>query len=205
MTRVKICGITSAKDGRIAADAGADAVGLVFHPSSPRYVSPQLAAEIVAALPPFVTTVGLFVNHEVDQVGAICDQVQLDLLQFHGDESPQWCEQFGRRFIKAIRMEPDQPVAQMADQYHQADAILLDAFDTEKWGGSGNSFDWRRVPVLPDMPVILAGGLTCGNVAAAVEMARPYAVDVSSGVESAPGIKSASQIIEFITRVKNCE
>ena len=205
MTRVKICGITRVDDAVAAATAGADAIGLVFYPKSSRYVTATVAAEIVSELPPFVTTVGLFVNHSADQVNRICDQVELDLLQFHGDESPSDCSRFGKRFIKAVRMAPGRSVTEMMGQYRQATALLLDSFDADKYGGSGETFDWQRVPKDSDVPLILAGGLNCSNVVEAVTRVQPYAVDVSSGVESAPGIKSADQIIEFVTRVKNCE
>jgi len=152
-----------------------------------------------------VTTVGLFVNHSADQVNRICEQVELDLLQFHGDESPSDCSRFGKRFIKAVRMAPGRSVTEMMGQYRQATALLLDSFDADKYGGSGETFDWQRVPKDSDVPLVLAGGLNCSNVVDAVTRVQPYAVDVSSGVESAPGIKSADQIIEFVTRVKNCE
>ncbi|MDF1819592.1 MAG: phosphoribosylanthranilate isomerase [Immundisolibacteraceae bacterium] len=205
MTRVKICGITRVDDAIAAAKAGADAIGLVFYPKSSRYVTATVAAEIVSELPPFVTTVGLFVNHSADQVNRICKQVELDLLQFHGDESPSDCSRFGKRFIKAVRMAPGRSVTEMMGQYRQATALLLDSFDADKYGGSGETFDWQRVPKDSGVPLVLAGGLNCSNVVDAVTRVQPYAVDVSSGVESAPGIKSADQIIEFVTRVKNCE
>jgi len=205
LTRVKICGITSVEDGCAAARAGADAIGLVFYRASPRYISPAEAAQVVKALPPFVSSVGLFVNHSADQVKEICEQVELDLLQFHGDESPQECAQSGRRFVKAIRMAPSQPVVDMIREYKQAAGLLLDSFDASKYGGSGETFDWQRVPKNCGMPLILAGGLNSANVAAAITAVRPYAVDVSSGVESSPGIKSVRQLSEFITTVKNCE
>lgn len=204
MTRVKICGVTSVADACAAAEAGADAVGLVFYPPSPRYIATDLAAQIVERLPPFVTTVGLFVNQSAEQVGQICSQVELDMLQFHGDESPQECARHGKRFIKAVRMTPDQSVSDRAHDYRQAAALLLDSFDVEKYGGSGDTFDWQRVPEDLAIPVILAGGLNSANVQNAIKMVRPYAVDVSSGVESAPGVKSASMLQEFISRVKNC-
>jgi phosphoribosylanthranilate isomerase len=205
VTRVKICGITRIEDAIAAAKAGADAIGLVFYPKSSRNVTATVATEIVNEMPPFVTTVGLFVNHSADQVNRICDQVELDLLQFHGDETPSDCSQYGKRFIKAVRMAPGRSVTDMMGQYRQATALLLDSFDADKYGGSGETFDWQRVPKESDVPLILAGGLNCSNVAEAVTRVQPYAVDVSSGVESAPGIKSADQIIEFVTRVKNCE
>lgn len=204
MTRVKICGITSVNDACAAAKAGADAIGLVFYPPSPRYVAAELAAQIVKQLPPFVTTVGLFVNQSVEQVGQICAQVELDLLQFHGDEPPQACTQHGKRFIKAVRMAPGQSVEDSAHEFGQATALLLDSFDTEKYGGSGDVFDWQRVPENIAIPLILAGGLNSTNVEQAIRMVRPYAVDVSSGVETSPGIKSISRLQEFISRVKNC-
>lgn len=205
VTRVKICGITSVEDGCAAAEAGADAIGLVFHPASPRYVAPAVAARIVKELPPFVTTVGLFVNHSTSQVREIYERVELDLLQFHGDETAAACAQFGRRFIKAIRMAPGQSVVEMVKEYEQASALLVDSFDAEKYGGSGETFDWQRIPQKLDVPLILAGGLNSTNVGTAIALVGPYAVDVSSGVESSPGIKSVSQVFEFITTVKNCE
>lgn len=205
MTRVKICGITSVNDGCAAAEAGADAIGLVFYPPSPRYVDLQVAGKIVKQLPPFISRVGLFVNHSADQVRKICAQVELDLLQFHGDEPAQFCGQFGKRFIKAVRMAPGHSVAESVREYDQAAALLLDSFDVEKYGGSGKTFDWRRIPGSSGLPIILAGGLSAENVSTAIVAVHPYAVDVSSGVESSPGIKSVSKMVEFVTRVKNCE
>lgn len=205
MTRVKICGITRAEDAQIAAAAGADAIGLVFYPPSPRYVTPEQAAEIICGLPPFVTRVGLFVNHSAQQVAAICDRVELDLLQFHGDETPELCGSIGKRYLKAVRMAPGCSVADSADQFKDASGLLLDSFDPTQYGGSGETFDWQRIPADLDLPLLLAGGLNSNNVVSAIEIANPYAVDVSSGVETAPGVKSAAKIREFINLVNRVE
>ena len=205
MTRVKICGITRPEDAQIAATAGADAIGLVFYSPSPRYVTPAQAVDIVRELPPFVARVGLFVNHSPAQVAEICSQVELDVLQFHGDESPADCAVSGKRYLKAIRMAPGRSVNDAMNQYSDAAAVLLDSFDPDQYGGSGETFDWQRIPGDLKLPLILAGGLNCDNVVTAIKLVRPYAVDVSSGVETAPGIKSAEKIRQFINLVKRVE
>jgi phosphoribosylanthranilate isomerase len=196
-TRVKICGITRAEDARTAAAAGADAIGLVFA-ESPRRVTVDEARAIVIALPPFIKVVGLFVDAPAEAVAAVLGRVPLDLLQFHGRETPEDCRQFGRPYIKTIHIREDVDVAGTARRYPDAAGILFDAFHPQLAGGSGTRFDWTRVPRDLDRPVILAGGLTPENVAEAVRTVRPYAVDVSSGVESSKGIKDAARIAAFI-------
>lgn len=200
-TRVKICGITRVEDALAAAVFGADAIGLVFSEASPRCVSAKQARTIAAALPPFVSVVGLFVDAPADHIRELLGQAPIDLLQFHGRETPEECRQFGRPYIKAVRMVPDVDIAAEARRYAQAAGLLLDAYDPQLAGGTGATFDWTRVP--PDLgkPVILAGGLTPGNVARAIQAVRPYAVDVSSGVEQGKGIKDAAKIAAFIQNV----
>lgn len=201
--RVKICGITRPGDALVAACAGADAIGLVFHPASPRAVSIAQAKDILAVLPPFVTTVGLFVNAEPDAVQAVLDQLPLDLLQFHGDETPQYCAAFARPYIKAIRVRADTDIAQVIAQFSTAQGILLDAWHKDVYGGSGQAFDWSLLaPVKNATRIILAGGLKAANVATAINTVEPWAVDVSSGVESEPGIKSEQSIRDFMQEVQ---
>ena len=202
-TRVKICGITRIEDALAAARAGADAIGLVFEPKSPRCVKPDQALSIVRALPPFVTVVGLFVNAAPDTVETILGRVPLDLLQFHGDETPEQCRRYHRPYIKAIHMRPEVNLPEQARRYTDAEGLLLDTAAANVAGGSGEAFDWSLVPSGLDKPVILAGGLTPENVAEAVRKVRPFAVDVSSGVEQAKGIKDAAKISAFIEAVRN--
>jgi len=201
-TRVKICGITRPEDGREAARLGADAVGLVFYAKSPRAVAPALAAEVVAALPPFVTSVGLFVNPGPDAVEAVLAEVPLDLLQFHGDESPEFCQQFGRPYIKAIRMHDDINLAAERVRYRESRGLLLDTYQPDVPGGTGASFDWQRIPKNLASTIILAGGLTPENVGEAIKQVQPYAVDVSGGVEAGKGIKDAEKMAAFMGEVK---
>lgn len=205
--RVKICGITRPDDGRHAARAGADAIGLVFYPPSPRYVSPRQAADIVAALPPFVTTVGLFVDAPPEQIAALLEQVPLDMLQFHGDESPAYCAAFQRPWIKALRMRDGVDPRAEADRYGAAGArgLLVDSYVPGVPGGTGERFDWDRLPADPPLPLVLAGGLDPANVAEAVRRVRPWAVDVSGGVEvlgvdgrRQGGIKDPGAVSAFI-------
>lgn len=200
-TRVKICGITRAEDARAAVAAGADAIGLVFYPPSPRHVTAAQAAELVQALPPFVTTVGLFVDPTAEAVHEVLAQVPLDLLQFHGDEPQAFCAQFGRPWIKAIRMRPELDVEVAMAAWPDAQGFLLDAWHPQLAGGTGETFSWDRFPRQSERPLILAGGLTPDNVADAVRRCQPYAVDVSGGVERAKGIKDASLIRAFIEGV----
>lgn len=201
-TRVKICGITRPEDGVRAALLGADAIGLVFYAPSPRAVTVERAAEIAACLPPFVTRVGLFVDAAPAEVEAVLAGVHLDLLQFHGHETESECVRFGHPYLKAVSMRPDRDVAAMLRAYPSANGFLLDAYHPAVPGGSGESFDWARVPSERPRPVILAGGLTPANVADAVRVVRPYAVDVSSGVEASKGIKDAVKMAEFIRGVR---
>lgn len=196
--RTKICGITSPQAARECASAGADAIGLVFYAKSSRAVSIAQAAEIVAALPPFVTSVGLFVDAEPAEVHAVLAAVPLDLLQFHGSESPEYCEQFPVRYIKALRMQPGVDVVAEVQRHVKAIGVLLDAWASGQAGGTGHTFDWSRVPRDLDTPIVLAGGLGPENVREAVCSVEPYAVDVSSGVESSPGIKNPERVAEFI-------
>ncbi len=201
-TRVKICGITRIEDALAAARAGADAIGLVFYPPSPRYVSVQRAREICHALPPFVSAVGLFVDAERAQITAVLDQVPLSGLQFHGDENAEACQGFGRPYLKAIAMRPGVDARAQLANYPDAAGFLFDAWQPATRGGGGLGFDWSLLPTACGAPLILAGGLSIDNVQAAVEQVRPYAVDVSSGVEAAKGIKSAEKIQAFMRGVK---
>jgi phosphoribosylanthranilate isomerase len=201
--RVKICGITSIDDALIAVDAGADSIGLVFYPSSPRYVSIVAAAKIAQAVGPFVTVVGLFVNADKIEVNRVLSQVNLHVLQFHGDESATFCECFQRPYLKAIRMKPGLDVEQVIKAYPSAAGVLLDAYRKGVPGGTGETFDWERVPSGKNLPaIILAGGLTPANVSGAVIATSPYGVDVSGGVESSPGKKSQGKVVDFINNVK---
>lgn len=200
-TRVKICGITRVEDGLAACAAGADAIGLVFYPPSPRAVTIEQAVAIRRALPPFVTVVGLFVNADRETVVETARAVHLDLLQFHGDESRAQCELSAMPYMKAIRVSDDVDLGEMSRRYAGAKALLLDTHDDKLWGGSGRTFDWDAVPADLELPVVLAGGLSPANVADAIRRLRPYGVDVSGGVEQAPGIKDAARIAKFIEEV----
>ncbi len=197
-TRVKICGITRIEDALSAAACGCDAIGLVFYTRSPRFVTPRRAAEIVAALPPFVSAVGLFVDAPAEEVRAVGGLVQLDLLQFHGEESPDYCRQFGKPYLKAVRVRPGTNLLQYAAAHAGASGLLLDAYAEGVPGGTGMTFDWALIPADLPVPVILAGGLDAANVAEAVRRVRPYAVDVSGGVEREKGIKDAERIAAFM-------
>lgn len=205
MTRIKICGITRAEDARTVAASGADAIGLVFYAKSPRHVSAEQAAQLVAALPPFVTTVGLFVDADAAFVREVLAAVPLDVLQFHGDETPEYCAQFGRPYLKAIRVRAGVDLLQCAAQFSTAQALLLDAYVAGVPGGTGATFDWGLIPRQLPLPVILSGGLDAENVAEAIERVRPYAVDVSSGVEAAKGIKDAAKVAAFVKEVKDID
>ena len=206
-TRIKICGITREQDAAAAVAAGADALGLVFYAPSPRHVTPQRAAQLTAHLPAFVTRVGLFVNESPETVGAVLAQVPLDLLQFHGDEDAAYCSQFGKAWIKAARVKPGLDLLEYALAFAQArgmSGLLLDA-DAAGYGGGGKTFDWSLIPRSLPLPVILSGGLHPGNIAQAVRAVRPWAVDVSSGVEAARGIKDVQKITEFIAGVRDAD
>lgn len=203
-TRIKICGLTRIEDVLAAVDAGADAIGLVFYPPSPRFVSFERAAELVRAVPPFVTTVGLFVNPAPAFVEEALKTVPLQLLQFHGDESEAECARYGRPWIKAARVRPGIDLVEFCSSHPSAVGILLDAF-VEGYGGGGKTFDWSLIPDGLGRRLILSGGLDAGNVADAIRRTRPWAIDVSSGVESAKGIKDAEQIAAFIMGVRNAD
>ncbi len=198
IVRSKICGITRVEDALAAAEAGADAIGLVFYPASPRAVGVQQARAIIAALPPFVTTVGLFVNASRCEINETLDAVPLDVLQFHGDESPESCDGFHPPWYKALRVQSAEDVRREAARYSGASAILLDAYVAGVPGGTGEVFDWSLIPSDLALPLILAGGLTPANVQQAIAQVRPYAVDVSGGVESSKGIKDAAKVREFV-------
>ncbi|MCS5592335.1 MAG: phosphoribosylanthranilate isomerase [Gammaproteobacteria bacterium] len=202
MTKIKICGFTNAQVARAAALAGVDAIGLVFYGPSPRNVSIEVAREIVAALPPFVNRVGLFVNANPSQIDEVLCEVPLDTLQFHGDETPLDCEQYHMPFIKGIRVTKKTNLKQVAADFSQASALLLDAFNPTAFGGTGEPFDWSLANVEIDLPIILAGGLIADNVADAIAQVKPYAVDISSGVESAKGVKDIDKIRDFISKVR---
>ena len=205
MTRVKICGITRMEDALDAARAGSDAIGLVFYQHSPRHVGIDLAARISAAIPPFVSVVGLFVNAESSVVNDVLAGVSIDLLQFHGNETPDYCSQFHKPYIKAIRVKAGVDLLQCASDFRNARGLLLDAHVEGIPGGTGSVFDWTMIPKQIPLPVILSGGLDAENVAVAIDQVRPYAVDVSSGVESSKGIKDASKIARFIQEVKRTD
>lgn len=204
-TRIKICGITRPEDAQAATRLGADAIGLVFYRPSPRHVELDQAQAVLAALAPFVTTVGLFVDATVAEVNAVLQALPLDLLQFHGEESPEYCAAFGRPWIKAVRMREEIDLAAETRRFAGARGLLLDTFQPGTPGGTGMAFDWTRVPRGLEMPLILAGGLTPDNVAAAIKVARPYAVDVSGGVEQGKGIKSADKMAAFIREVESVQ
>ncbi len=205
MTRVKICGITRNEDALACAHAGADAVGLVFYPPSPRYVEVARAAEIAGVLPPFVSTVGLFVNPTAEALRAVLGEMHLDLLQFHGDEPPEFCAGFGVPWLKAVRVKAGLDLVQYAFRYRQAKGLLLDAYVEGTPGGTGLSFDWSLIPAELPLPVVLSGGLEPANVAQAVQRVKPWAVDVSSGVEARKGIKDATKIAAFMEGVRSAE
>ncbi|MBI5005704.1 MAG: phosphoribosylanthranilate isomerase [Nitrosomonadales bacterium] len=205
MTRIKICGITREQDVSTVAGNGADALGLVFYEKSPRHVDVLQAAKLAQAVPPFVTVVGLFVNPTVAYVREVLAKVPLDVLQFHGEESPEFCRQFGRPYLKAIRVKTGVDLVECAARYADAQGLLLDAYVEGTQGGTGESFDWALIPQNLSLPVILSGGLHAGNVAQAIRQVRPYAVDVSSGVEASKGIKDAAKVAAFIKEVKSIE
>ena len=207
-TRIKICGLTRECDVDAAVAAGADAIGFVFYPPSPRYVTPQRAAELARRIPPFIDVVGLFVNAAPEDVLAICAQVPISLLQFHGDETPEYCQQFARPWLRAARVREGLDLIEFARSFADARGLLLDAF-VEGYGGGGHVFDWTLIP--PDLPgfLVLSGGLTADNVGQAIERVRPQAVDVSSGVEisgkAGKGIKDQDKIAAFVAAVRKAD
>ncbi|MGB9151216.1 MAG: phosphoribosylanthranilate isomerase [Burkholderiales bacterium] len=205
MTRIKICGITRIQDALFAARAGADAIGLVFYPASPRNVGVARAQEILAALPPFITSVGLFVNAGANDVHAILRELRLDLLQFHGDEDAEFCRQFNKPYMKAVRVRPGVDLLQYAAEHRTAKALLLDTYRDEAYGGTGHTFDWKQIPQNLSMPVVLSGGLNTANVGHGIQSVRPWAVDVSSGVEADKGIKESARITAFIQAVRSAD
>jgi phosphoribosylanthranilate isomerase len=203
-TRIKICGLTREEDVDAAVAAGADAIGFVFYPPSPRYVAPQRAAELARRIPPFVDTVGLFVNETAETVRAACAAVPLNLLQFHGDEDATYCRQFSRPWLRAARVRPGLDLVEFARSFPDARGLLLDAF-VDGYGGGGHVFDWTLIP--PGLPghLVLSGGLNADNVGDAIKRVRPVAVDVSSGVETSKGIKDHQKIAAFVAAVRKAD
>jgi phosphoribosylanthranilate isomerase len=204
-TRVKICGITRPEHAKAAAGAGADAIGLMFYEPSPRYVTRARAREVCAALPPLVSIVGVFVNPEPRDIEAVVGDLPVDLLQFHGEEPPELCAGVGKPYVKAVRVRTGEDIVEAAARYPDARALLLDAHHEALWGGTGAKFDWDVVPDDVARPIVLAGGLTPDNVAEAIRRVRPFAVDVSGGVESAPGEKDARSMERFMKEVASAE
>ncbi|MGR9051983.1 MAG: phosphoribosylanthranilate isomerase [Gammaproteobacteria bacterium] len=200
-TRIKICGFTRVEDAVSAARLGVDAIGLVFYSASPRNVSIDQARRIAKALPAFTTVTALFVDEQEDNIRSVLEQVPVDCIQFHGDEPETLCGIYGKPYIKAVRMLPDIDIAAVATRYADAAGLLLDAYHPGVKGGSGNRFDWQLIPKQCLLPIILAGGLTPDNAKAAVETVRPYALDVSSGVEAGKGIKDADKMAAFVREV----
>ncbi|HLT14491.1 MAG TPA: phosphoribosylanthranilate isomerase [Marinobacter sp.] len=200
-TRVKICGLTREQDVAAAVACGADSIGFVFYEPSPRSVSIAQAKLLVARVPAFVTVTGLFVNPDSEFVESVLESVPLDLLQFHGDESAAFCDSFGRRWIKAIRVREAGQIQQAFTDYSQAVGLLVDAWDPDRFGGTGQSFNWQLIPRERPLPLILAGGLSSANVARAIEEVRPWAVDVSGGVELSKGKKDATKLSDFFKEV----
>jgi phosphoribosylanthranilate isomerase len=203
-TRIKICGLTRPQDLEAAIRMGADAVGFVFYPPSPRYLSLAQARELALRVPPFVTRVGLFVNADQQQVRDTLAEVELDLLQFHGEEDADYCAQFGLPYVKAARVRPGVDLLEFAHIYTTAQGILLDAW-VDAYGGAGQAFDWSLIPSNLPVPMILSGGLQADNIGEAIVKIKPWAVDVSSGVESAKGIKDADKIAAFIAAVRTAD
>ncbi len=204
-TRIKICGITRPEDALAVAASGADALGLVFYSRSPRAVTVEQAVAITEVLPPFLSVVALFVDEPIANIKRILSTVPIGLIQFHGTESPEFCQQFGRPWIKALRVQPGLDIADACRKYHRASGVLLDSFQAGVPGGTGKTFDWDLAPVNLPLPVVLAGGLDAANVGEAIRTLHPAAVDVSGGVERSPGIKDAEKIHRFIAAVRAAE
>ena len=201
-TRIKICGVTRAQDAQASAACGADAIGLGFYPRSSRAVTVDRAADIVAAVPPFVSVVALFVDEPIASIERILSNLPIDVIQFHGEESPEFCQQFGRPWIKALRVKPDLDVGEQCQRFSKARAVLLDSWQAGVVGGTGKTFDWRLAQKSLPLPIVLAGGLNDNNVGDGMRALRPAAVDVSGGVESAPGLKDVDRIKQFIAAVR---
>ena len=203
-TRIKMCGLTREEDVDAAIESGVDASGVVFYPPSPRFVSPQKAAQLAKRIPPFVDVVGLFVNESPELVLATCEQLPINILQFHGDESADYCRQFDRPYLRAARVRPGLDLVEFGRSYSDARGLLLDAF-VDGFGGGGHVFDWKLIP--PDLPgfLVLSGGLTEANVGEAIARVRPVAVDVSSGIEVSKGIKDHSKIAAFVAAVRKAD
>jgi phosphoribosylanthranilate isomerase len=199
--RIKICGITRVQDAIDAATLGVDAIGLVFYADSPRNVNIATAKTIVKALPPYVSKVGLFVDATVEEIALVLSEVRLDVIQFHGNESPQFCDQINMPYYKAIRVKDDTNLLQYAHLYQNAQALLLDTYSDKAMGGTGQVFNWNLIPKGLEKPLILAGGLNADNVGLAIEQVVPYAVDVSGGVEQDKGIKDVQKMASFIREV----
>lgn len=202
--RIKICGLTRKQDVQVAVTNGADALGFVLYEPSPRSVTAEQAAELIKLVPAFVTTVALFVDESAQEIHRALTICQFDLLQFHGDESPEFCRQFNRPYMKAIRVRSANDIDLAVQRYSDAKALLLDAYVENLPGGTGQAFDWRLIPKL-SIPWVLAGGLNENNVAGAINQVHPYAVDISGGVEASKGIKDSQKIQEFIREVRNAE
>ncbi|MBS0298605.1 MAG: phosphoribosylanthranilate isomerase [Proteobacteria bacterium] len=200
--RVKVCGITRSEDAKAAIQSGADAIGFVFWPQSARYIDADSARRIVEVIPPFVCTVGVYVDPDVAWVEETARAAKLSLLQFHGDESPEFCNQFSQPYIKAIRVKADTDLLQYAERYKTAKGLLLDTYAANMPGGTGHIFDWQLIPQQLPLPLILSGGLNPDNVTNAIKQTKPWAVDVSSGVEASKGIKDEKKIIAFMQGVK---
>lgn len=200
-TRVKVCGFTRVEDAVAAAGMGVDAIGLVFYPGSPRFVEPDTAEKIVAALPAFVSVVALFVDEQENAIRRILQRIPVNCLQFHGNEPPDACRVYHKPYIKALRVQESAQVTESAKLYSDACGLLLDAFQPDAKGGTGHRFDWQLVPDTCPLPIILAGGLSADNAKSAVETVKPYALDVSSGVEAAKGVKDAKKIAAFLQAV----
>jgi phosphoribosylanthranilate isomerase len=204
-TRVKICGITSVNDALAAARHGADAIGLIFYPPSPRLVSLDRAREIAASLPPFVARVAVFVNPAAQEVDAVIHACRPDLLQFHGEETADYCRSFGVPYLRSLRVRPGVDLLESLSPFGDATGWLLDAYRQELYGGTGEVFDWDLVPRSLARPLVLSGGLDAENVAAAIRRVRPWAVDVSSGVEAAKGVKDERRIAAFMEAVRSAD
>ncbi len=199
--RVKYCGFTTVENASTAAALGVDAIGLIFYAKSPRNVSIARASEIIAVLPPFISVVGLFVNPAEAEIEQVISQLPLNILQFHGDESEKFCNGFSLPYLKAVRMAPNVDVLAEIERYNSASGILLDSYHEQQAGGTGDKFDWSRVPDSIEMPIVLAGGLNPANISEAITATRPYAVDVSSGIESSKGIKDNTKMQQFMNEV----